>query len=273
MPAKRSPPLLLASVTGPEEAAIALRAGADILDAKDPREGSLGACAPSVLRAIVALRDGWTPGGPVVPAVSAALGDAPNLPGTFALAAAGAAACGVDYLKIGLRAPCEEDEACAFLLAVVRAAHEVSPAVRVVVAAYAEAGAIGSVSAARLPGIAARASAHGCLIDTALKDGRSLFDHLEAGAIARFLSACRERGLLCGLAGSLALDHVPRLLELGPDVIGVRGAICAGGRSGRLDPLRIRAWREALQGGAPEARRRPAAPAGSLPGPPGVRRA
>ncbi|MEK7282657.1 MAG: (5-formylfuran-3-yl)methyl phosphate synthase, partial [Acidobacteriota bacterium] len=116
MPAKRSSPLLLASVTGPEEAAIALREGADILDAKDPREGSLGACAPSVLRAIVALRDARTSGGLVAPRVSAALGDAPNLPGTFALAAAGAAACGVDYLKIGLRAPCAEDEACAFLL-------------------------------------------------------------------------------------------------------------------------------------------------------------
>ncbi len=256
-------PLLLASVTGPDEAAIALRAGADVLDAKDPREGSLGACAPSVLRAIVAVRDAWPAGGaapPTVsaasPAVSAALGDAPNLPGTFALAAAGAAACGADYLKVGLRAALGDAEACAFLLAVVRAAREVSRAVRVVVAAYAEADSIGSVSPERLPGIAARASADGCLIDTALKDGRSLFDHMEARAIARFLARCRERGLLGGLAGSLSLDQVPRLLELGPDVIGVRGAICAGGRSGRLDPERLRAFREALRGSAAAARRR-----------------
>ena len=204
----------------------------------------------------MAQRDAWPPGGAALPAVSAALGDALNLPGTFALAAAGAAACGADYLKVGLRAPAGEDEACAFLRAVVRAAREVSRAVRVVVAAYAEADSIGSVSPARLPGIAARASADGCLIDTALKDGRSLFDHMEAGAIAHFLAACRERGLTGGLAGSLSLDHVPRLLELGPDVVGVRGAICAGGRGGRLDPLRLRAFRAALRGSASEARRR-----------------
>jgi uncharacterized protein (UPF0264 family) len=267
LPAKRNVPLLLASVTGPEEAAIALREGADILDAKDPREGSLGACAPSVLRAIVALRGAWALGDGRMPgdsaatcqpgdhapasrrvAVSAALGDAPNLPGTFALAAAGAAACGVDYLKIGLRGVREEDEAHAFLRAVVEAARQVSPAVRVVAAAYAEASSIGAISPARLPRIAERAGAHGCLIDTALKEGRSLLDHLDAGAIARFIAACRQRGLLSGLAGSLGLFHVPRLLELGPDVIGVRGAICDGGRSGRLDPRRLRSFRDALDG-------------------------
>src|SRR6185503_10110110 len=162
------------------------------------------------------------------------------------LAAAGAAACGADYLKIGLRFAADEERAVAFLSAVVEAARAVSPSVRVVAAAYAEAASIGTVAPAHLPAIAARASASGCLVDTALKDGRSLFDHLDAGALARFVAGCRERGLLCGLAGSLTLPHVPRLLEIGPDVVGVRGAICAGGRSGRLDPLRLRAFVDAL---------------------------
>lgn len=240
MPAKQVFPILLASVNGPEEAAIALGAGAGILDAKDPRGGSLGACAPSILRAIVARR------GPCAVPVSAALGDAVDQPGTFALAAAGAAACGADYLKIGLRFAADDDRAVDFLTAVVEAARAVSPGVRVVAAAYAEAASMGMVAPARLPAIAARSSASGCLIDTAVKDGRSLFDHLDAGALARFVARCREHGLLCGLAGSLSLDHVPLLLEIGPDVVGVRGAICAGGRSGRLDPLRLRAFAGAL---------------------------
>src|SRR5437867_12564311 len=109
--------------------------------------------------------------GPRRPRVSAALGDAMNLPGTFALAAAGAAACGVDYLKVGLRGLRGEDESLEFLAAVVRAAREASPEVSVIAAAYAEAAAIGSIDPETLPRVAQRAGAQGCLIDTALKDG------------------------------------------------------------------------------------------------------
>ena len=254
MPPNFPPPLLLASVLGPEEAALALREGADILDLKDPREGSLGACPPAVLRSVVRLRDAEVPRrGPAAPAaravrVSAALGDAPNLPGTFALAAAGAAACGVDYVKVGLRGLTKEAESAEFLAAVVRAAHEASAGVSVVAAAYAEAAAIGSIAPRVLPRVAQRAGAQGCLIDTALKDGRTLFDHLDAREIARFIADCRRRGLLCGLAGSLRLPQAPLLIELGPDVVGARGAICEGGRRGRLDPQRLRSFLAALRG-------------------------
>ncbi len=255
MPPSRSSPLLLASVVDAEEAALALRAGADVLDLKDPREGSLGACPPSVLRAVVGLRDALPRSRGTDPLarrvrVSAALGDAPNLPGTFALAAAGAAACGVDYVKVGLRGVRNEDDSRVFVAAVAAAARDASPGVAVIAAAYAEAAAIGSIDPLLLPGVAQAAGASGCLIDTALKDGRTLFDHLEAKAIARFITDCRRRGLLCGLAGSLGLLHVPRLLELGPDVLGVRGAICEGGRNGRLDPRRLRSFRAALLGAA-----------------------
>ena len=227
-----------------------------MLDLKDPREGSLGACPPATLRAVVALRDaearsrGATGPGARIPRVSAALGDAPNLPGTFALAAAGAAACGVDYVKVGLRGLRGEDESRDFLAAVVKAARDAAPGAGVIAAAYAEAAAIGSIDPDILPRVAQHAGAHGCLIDTALKDGRSLFDHRDGAAMARFIADCRRRGLLSGLAGSLDLPHVPLLVELGPDVVGVRGAICGGGRSGRLDPRRLNSFRAALLGGA-----------------------
>ncbi len=247
MPPNRSSPLLMTSVSDVEEAAAALREGADVLDVKDPREGSLGACPPAVLRAVVALRDRAAAAGRRVP-VSAALGDAPNRPGTFALAASGAAACGVDYLKIGLRGVREQDDSAVFLSAIVEAARAVAPGVRVVAAAYAEAAALGSIEPMLLPDVATRSGADGCLIDTAFKDGRTLFDHLDLSTVSGFVAACRRRGLLCGLAGSLGPDHLPLLLELGPDVIGVRGAICEGGRSGRLDPRRLSSLREALLG-------------------------
>ena len=45
---------MLASVRSPEEALFALRAGADLIDAKEPSDGTLGAVGPETLRAIVA---------------------------------------------------------------------------------------------------------------------------------------------------------------------------------------------------------------------------
>lgn len=256
-------PLLLASVGDAEEARTAILGGADILDAKNPAEGSLGACVPAMLRAIVAARDDLA-GGPAAwrvvssdaPAprrwipVSAALGDAPDLPGTLALAATGAVACGADDLKVGLRGVGGEAEALRLARAIVGAAREAAPGrrpARVILAAYAEADAIGSLPPRLLPRLAERAGADGCLLDTARKDGRTLLDHLGAADLARILDECRSRGLLCGLAGSLGAAEAALLREIGPDLVGARGALCDGGRRGRLDAARVRDFREALR--------------------------
>ena len=143
------------------------------------------------------------------------------------------------------------EEACQFLAEVVAAARLVAPAVRVIAAAYADAAVIGSLPPRHLPEAAGLAGAHGCLIDTGRKDGRSLFDHLTARDLAGFIAECRALDLVCGLAGSIAMRHVPRLRDLAPDVVGVRGALCAGGRNGRLDPLRLRSFLDALSGREP----------------------
>src|SRR5437773_8212369 len=217
MPPHRSSPLLMTSVSDVEEAAAALLGGADVLDVKNPLEGSLGACPPAVLRAVVALRDRAAATGRRV-SVSAALGDAPNRPGTFALAASGAAACGVDFLKIGLRGVRDRDDSTVFLSAIVEAARAAAPGVRVVAAAYAEAGALGSIEPVLLPEVAEYSGADGCLIDTAGQDGRTLFDHLDPRAVSRFVAACAGRGRLRAPGASLGADHLPRPLAPRPDV-------------------------------------------------------
>ena len=86
---------LLVSVIDAAEARLAVAGGVDIVDVKNPAEGSLGAPAPGV---IAQVRD-------VLPAelpLSAAIGDLPCLPGTAALAALGAARSGAAYVKLGL---------------------------------------------------------------------------------------------------------------------------------------------------------------------------
>ena len=62
--------LFLASVRDPAEAELALAAGADIVDLKDPGQGALGAVAPGVIAACVAAIAGRAP-------VSATIGDLP----------------------------------------------------------------------------------------------------------------------------------------------------------------------------------------------------
>ena len=86
---------LLVSPMNMEEAHAALAGGADILDVKNPKEGSLGANFPWVIRSVADLARGKVP-------VSATIGDMEFKPGTASLAALGAASSGADYVKAGL---------------------------------------------------------------------------------------------------------------------------------------------------------------------------
>jgi uncharacterized protein (UPF0264 family) len=46
-------------------------------------------------------------------------------------------------------------------------------------------------------------------------------------------------GLFSVIAGSLTIACLDRVVALQPDVIAVRGAACAGGRSGRVDSRNV----------------------------------
>jgi uncharacterized protein (UPF0264 family) len=188
---------LLVSVVSPEEVEAALLGGADIVDVKNPAEGSLGAPSPALLRAV---RSRVAP-----PArLSAALGDAPHLPGTRALAAAGAAACGADYLKIGLLGSARPAQALDLLAAVRRAVEDVAPAARLVAVAYADPSRVGALPPAELPAVARLAGVHGVMLDTAVKDGVSTFAALGEEGVAAFLAAPVASASRSAVAGALA---------------------------------------------------------------------
>ena len=82
------------------------------------------------------------------------------------------------------------------------------------------------------------------MLDTAAKHGRNLRQLLDAERLGWFTRWCRERALLCGLAGSLTLGDIDALLETRPDYLGFRTALCAGGeRAGVLDEAAVAAVR------------------------------
>ena len=88
-------PRLLVSVRDGTEAEAACAAGADLVDAKDPHRGALGALDPDVVRAMVARVAGR--------AITSAVAGEPDGPDALAASVATLAATGVDYVKVAVR--------------------------------------------------------------------------------------------------------------------------------------------------------------------------
>ncbi len=214
---------LLISVVNEEEAKSAFGGGADIVDVKNPLEGALGANFPRVIRRVRQC----TP--PRLP-VSVAIGDAPDKPGATALAALGAAVCGVQYVKVGLYGTKEPRQAVFLLKEVCRAVREHDSVIKIIAAAYADAHRIEALPALTSPVVATEAGADGCMLDTAVKGEGSLFSYLDDDELRDFVQTCHKGGLICAFAGSLGEADIPRVSEIGPDIIGFRTAACLGDR-------------------------------------------
>ncbi len=212
---------LLISPQNKQEAAQAIAGGADIIDVKNPAEGALGANYPWVIQQI---RDA-TPN-PIK--LSCTLGDMGSYPGAVSLAALGAASLGVDYIKVGLFGVKTVEEAVFLVQNVSRAAKESKPDIKVVVAGYADAQNIGALSPMQIPEIAHKAGAAVAMIDTYIKDGKNLFDHLTCQQLTAFVQAAHMYGLEAALAGSLRKQDLPVIAGLGADIVGLRGAVCTG---------------------------------------------
>ena len=94
MPQKPDAPRLLASVATLAEVDLALAAGADLIDLKDPEAGALGAWPRAQLTQAVERVAGRRP-------VSATVGDLPPDASAMAAAAKATGATGVDIVKLG----------------------------------------------------------------------------------------------------------------------------------------------------------------------------
>lgn len=224
---------LLVSVASVDDARAALDGGADIIDAKDPARGALGAVSREVLRAIAG-----TVGGTRL--LTAALGDADDI-AAVECAAHVFAVAGAGLVKLGLAGTTDSARAAAFLSAAVRGAG--GAGARVVAVAYADAGPA-SLSPAAILGLATGAGAAGLLIDTINKKGPGLRATVAPDTLAALVKAAHDEGLFVALAGRLTAADLPFARDAGADVAGVRGAACDGGRAGRVLADRVRQLRE-----------------------------
>jgi len=213
---------LLVSVLDEREAVEALTGGADIVDAKNPREGSLGASPPRVVEAIKKVLDGRVE-------LSVAVGDVPDLPGTVSLAVFGAAQLGVDYVKIGLYGPKTFENAYRLVREACETVRFYKPKVKVVLASYADYSRVGCLSPLRVVDVAYKAEADVVMVDTKIKDGKKSLEYMGLKGVKRFVGKAHNLNLLAAVAGSLTVEDLPKLFEVEADVVGFRRCVCSGG--------------------------------------------
>ena len=206
-----------------EEALECIKGGADIVDVKNPFEGSLGANFPWIISEIVNVARRF------LKPVSATVGDL-NLAGTASLASYALANLGVNFVKVGLM--CDEEKAEGILKAVAKAVEDFD--VGVVGACYADWKRAGTLDPLRLPEIAGSTEIEGILIDTAVKDGRSTFEFMGMDELGEIRDRAHENDLFFALAGGIGWKHIDKVRTLKPDILGVRTMVCENGRKGRI---------------------------------------
>lgn len=226
---------LLISVRNALEAAAARSGGADIIDAKEPAAGALGAVELAIFHDIVAAVADACP-------VTAALGDAVD-EGAIARTAASYARAGAGLVKVGFAGIASRTRVT-LLLAAARdgAAGEAG----VIATAYADADRVASLSPFAMIDAAVAAGAAGVLLDTADKQGPALPGLMPPAMLASWVGTARDARLLVALAGKLTEEQFGIVMDAGADIVGVRGAACDNGRTGQIVAGRVRTLKSAV---------------------------
>jgi uncharacterized protein (UPF0264 family) len=225
---------LLVSVRSAAEAEVALAGGAEVIDVKEPRRGSLGAAEPSVWREVAAVVRQRAQ-------LSVALGELLD-DGVCDLAAE---ASGFPFAKVGLAGCHIERGWLAKWRAVVR---RLPQGVAAVPVAYADWPAARAPSPSVALALAEFSPARLMLIDTYDKSAGALLAQWSLESVKELAGEAAERGIGLALAGSLNVAMIEQLLPLAPAYIGVRGAACVGGRDGPIEFARVKSLARLIDG-------------------------
>jgi uncharacterized protein (UPF0264 family) len=225
---------LLVSVRSAAEAEEALEGGAALIDVKEPRHGSLGRAEDAVIAEVIQRVADRRP-------VSAALGELREASEPFL-------APGLACVKWGL-AGCGNDAKGDWRFRLASEADRLAtgfPPCRLVAVAYADWRRAAAPSPTDVCAFATERRVGAFLLDTWRKDGSTLLDWLVPRELAHLCQGCKSTGVAVALAGSLGPTEIAALKPLAPDWFAVRGAVCRGGRAGRVNADRVRRLVESL---------------------------
>lgn len=244
---------------------MALAGGADLIDVKEPKRGSLGRAEDAILGGVLDTVAGRCP-------VSAAMGELreTSLP------------IGLNSISLPLSPPSQEGDrgseiqipllSCQYLkwgladchphrdwrghLCRLRAFLEGHGTLALVVnVAYADWTLAQAPPVQKVVDFACEQAGGVLLIDTWDKtSGKTLLDWLSIKDLLFIRKTCRAAGVRLVLAGSLQEKQIAELLEVQPDWFAVRGAVCTGGRDSKLSVEKVRRLKQLLQTASPVAR-------------------
>jgi (5-formylfuran-3-yl)methyl phosphate synthase len=217
---------LLVSVRSADEALEALAGGADVIDVKEPDRGALGRADNEIISEVIATVAGRAQ-------ISVAQGELTECKPRRIPE-------GVRYVKWGLGNLTTQVEL------VVSALRATPGPAQPVLVAYADHRRAGSPDPAYLANLACQLRFPAFLLDTSVKDGSTLLDWIPAPTLARIGSDLADARVRVALAGSLGKRHIKSLASIAPNWFAVRGAVCDGGRAGRVNAKRVRELKQLI---------------------------
>ncbi len=220
---------MLASVASIDETRLVLNEGVDIIDLKNPHDGALGALDNSVVSEIVASINGKV-------LTSATVGDIePDNESLYDNVIA-MANTGVDFVKVGLfdKYPTKH-----FIRVINDAAKK---NINLIIVLFAE-----NISTLSSLEELMDSNIKGVMLDTKNKADKNLCSLLDYQLLDEFVQMAKSYGLLTGLAGSIGYEDIKFLLNIEPDYLGFRGALCSGhDRVKSIDPAQVKKIRNAI---------------------------
>ena len=222
---------LLVSVKNVSEALLALRAGADVIDMKDPSVGALGALSTSEITTIVSALRKQNP----QVCISATIGDTHENVDAMQQAIMQTASLGVDIVKFPLNGHTHDLKALLGISTLLSVETEMAKPLtskRVILFGVLFADIVLDLD---LIEAAAEAGLAGVMLDTQYKT-QDLLCHANHATLLNFVNRCKRNDLKSGLAGSLQVQYIDNLVTLDPSYMGFRGGLCSHlNRNGDLD--------------------------------------
>ncbi|MEO1617112.1 MAG: (5-formylfuran-3-yl)methyl phosphate synthase [Planctomycetota bacterium] len=233
----------LVSVRDTDEAARALRFGVDIVDLKEPGEGSLGAVKLHIMEEVARRFSQSTPlAASPAPRLSVAMGEIEN-----AAEVASQVPLGFHFAKAG-PAHCQSPARLVELWQDLR--QRLPEPTELVAVAYADHETAQSLPVSEIIRSAAKAGIRRLLLDTFAKSAGSSVHQLGLEKLKDIGRSASEHRLWWSLAGSIRLPEIAPLLrdwpksDGRPDCLAIRGDACQGTRTGTLCEERLERWRE-----------------------------
>ncbi len=211
--------ILMVSVQNVSEAHEAVKGGADIVDVKNLQEALVGSAEPGVV-------------GQVREAVprelhaSVTLGVVPNQIGTVAMAVYTAGVLKASSVKVGFMNT-DYNAAVETLRASKKALNGFDT--KLIGSLFADNHLYDGLEPQRMLNLAEDSECDGWLIDTLTKDGRNLFDFMSEIELRDMVFSGKQLGMSTALSGHLKIENLDELARINPDIVGVRGSVCAKG--------------------------------------------